>query len=373
MYLNNQNLRIVFFIGSLRSGGKERRLIELLTYLKNKGGVEILVVLTKEEIHYPGFEKLNIPYRVIKRNWKINYPMVFYTICKEFRPQLIHTWGRMQSLYTLPTIIWQNIPLVNSQITAAPPRINKWSINNLIDRFNFYFSKVILSNSKAGIDSYNPPANKIRVIYNGVNLGRFVNLPNIDLIKEKYGICTPYTVVKAASFTPNKNFDLFFRIAEKITKVRDDISFIGVGGYDGDDSEYKRMLELSKGNNRIHFPGKINEVEALINACTIGVIFTNKTVHGEGISNSILEYMALAKPVIANDSGGTREVVHHNENGYLIEEQTEEEIIDMLLELVDNPDKCRAFGSAGKRIIDQTFSLDKMGKAFDEVYQATLA
>jgi hypothetical protein len=108
MLANNPKIRILYFIGSLSSGGKERRLIELLTYLKAEGGYELMLVLTKDEIHYPAFHHLNIPYQVIRKSWKQNDPTVFYKffkICQQFRPDLIHTWGRMQSLYTLPAVI----------------------------------------------------------------------------------------------------------------------------------------------------------------------------------------------------------------------------------------------------------------------------
>jgi glycosyltransferase involved in cell wall biosynthesis len=279
----------------------------------------------------------------------------------------------MQTFYALPAVIGQRIPLVNSQITAAPPKLNKWSMLNLIDRINFHFSKVILSNSKAGIESYKPPKRKIKVIYNGINMARFENLPDINHVKSKYGICTPYAVVMVASFTYNKDYSLFFSIAEKVTKVRDDITFIGVGGYDKDDAEYRRFLKLSCGNKRIFFPGKISDVEALVNVCNIGILFSNKLVHGEGISNSIMEYMSLAKPVLANDAGGTKEIVHHNKNGYLIVNQNEEEIIALIIGLINDQEKCKSFGKVGKRIIEESFSLGRMGKAFEQVYEEVLA
>jgi glycosyltransferase involved in cell wall biosynthesis len=373
MTSGDSKLRILIFIGSLRSGGKERRLVELLTYFKTKGYFEFLVVVTKDEVHYRDFYKLDIPYHVIKKKWKKNDPTVFYQlykIAKQFRPHLIHAWGRMQSFYTLPAVIVQGIPLVNSQITGAPVKSNKWSVWNLVDRLNFFFSKIILSNSKAGIEAFNPPGNKIKVVYNGINMNRFKNLPAVDNVKARYGITTPYAVLMTASFTSTKDYDLFFRIADKVTKLRDDISFIGVGGYDKDDSEYKRMLDLSSQSSKILFPGKIDEVEALVNACTIGVLFST---NGEGISNSIMEYMALAKPVIANDAGGMKELVRQNESGYLIANEKEDEIIALLIELIDDQEKCRSFGDAGKKIIEESFSLDQMGKGFEQVYKEVVA
>ena len=122
-------------------------------------------------------------------------------------------------------------------------------------------------------------------------------------------------------------------------------------------------------NPRILLTGRIHDVEALVNTCTVGVLFSNKAVHGEGISNSVMEYMSLARPVIANDAGGTKEIMQHNVNGYLVTQQTENEIIAMIMGLIDNPEKCTAFGNAGRKIIEGSFSLDKMGKAFEKTYE----
>jgi glycosyltransferase involved in cell wall biosynthesis len=373
----DNKIRILFFIGKLGAGGKERRLIELLTYLKEKGGYELMLVLTKDIIHYPYFYKLDIPYKIIEKNRKRNDLAVFfkfYQICKQFLPHLIHTWGSMQTFYSLPSVIGQKLPLINSQISSAPPKPKRWSITQLINRINFRFSKVILSNSQAGVDAFKPPVKKIKIIYNGMNMVRFANLPEAEKIKSKYGIATPYAVVMVANFTPNKDYNLFYKIAERVIEIREDITFIGVGGYSPDDApddtEYKRIMSLSTGNSKIIFPGKINDVEAVVNACDIGVLFSP---NGEGISNAILEYMALGKPVIANAAGGTKEIVHHKKNGYLIQSETVEEIAALIIGLINDQERIESFGKESKRIIAETFTLDKMGKKFELVYKEVMA
>lgn len=376
MSFNNQTNRIVFFIGSLKGGGKERRLIELLTYLTRRGGYELMVVVTEPVVHYSAFHELNILYKVISKKRQTTNLSVFsqfYKICREFKPQLIHTWGRMQTLYALPAVVGQGIPLVNGQITSAPPKIPKWSFKGIIDRMNFKCSTVILSNSHAGIEAYKPPRRKVKVIYNGINLNRFENLPAPEEIRAKYGITTPYAVVMVASFTKNKDYNLFFKIAEQVTGKRDDITFIAAGDNCEDGSVVQRLDKSLSHNARIILTGRISDVEALVNSCNIGVLFSNTAVHGEGISNSIIEYMSLARPVIANDAGGTREIVHHNVNGYLVTSQSESEITGMILSLIDNPEKCRAFGEAGRKIIEDHFSLDKMGRAFEETYKQVIS
>src|SRR5690554_3084336 len=97
----NDRIRILFFIGFLGIGGKERRLVELLGYLKGRGGYELLLVTTKEGIGIPKFYDLDIEMVVLKENTiisKLNFFFQFYKIIKKFDPHVIHTWGRMQTL-----------------------------------------------------------------------------------------------------------------------------------------------------------------------------------------------------------------------------------------------------------------------------------
>jgi glycosyltransferase involved in cell wall biosynthesis len=191
-------------------------------------------------------------------------------------------------------------------------------------------------------------------------------------MRSKYGITTPFAVSMVATFSDNKDYPLFFRIAEQVTSKRDDITFIAVGNNCEDDSIHRRIDQWFTHNPRIILTGRIADVEALVNSCNIGVLFSNTAVHGEGISNSIIEYMGLARPVIANDAGGTKEVVQHNVNGYLVTGQSECEIAGMILSLIDNPEKSAAFGKAGRQIIEESFSLDRMGKAFEDTYRGIL-
>ena len=82
--------------------------------------------------------------------------------------------------------------------------------------------------------------------------------------------------------------------------------------------------------NKIIFLGKRSNVESIINIFDVGILLTNSKVHGEGISNSIMEYMALGKPVIATRGGGTNEVVIEGENGYLIDPFNEDQLIEKI-------------------------------------------
>jgi len=368
-------MRVLFFIGTLRSGGKERRLIELLTYLKQKEGYELLVIIAFGQIDYPSFYELDINHIILNKKPKFKDPGVFFQlqkICKKFNPDIIHTWGSMQTFYMIPASILLKIPLVNSQITSAPPHSRKPFFQEMVNLLNFRFSKIIISNSKAGLISYGFELSnkKCRVIYNGFNAERIQNLPTKTDCRKKFGIESDYAVLMVGSFTKNKDYRRFLDVCRQVSDRRKDITFIAAG--DGKNLHSIKELAVSLGLSSIKFTGRITNVEELVNACDIGVLFTNNEVHGEGISNSIMEYMALGKPVIANDAGGTREIVAHSESGYLITNQSNPKIADMIIELIDNHEKRLQFGKKGGRIVKELFSLDKMGDSFNKLYKQLL-
>lgn len=373
---DSQRIRILFFIGSLRFGGTERRFVELLKYLNNSRKYELLVVLAYDKIDYSCFSELKI--RQIKLDKKPNFKdlKIFFIldeIVREFKPSIIHTWGAMPTFYMIPASKMRGIPIVNSQITNAKPNNEIWSFDGFINTVNFSFSDVVLANSYAGLKAYRVIGKRnAQVIYNGVDLNRFQNLPGQEQMKRKYHIVTPYCVVMAASFNKNKDYELFYQVAKLVNDRRQDISFIGIGRPSKNTSKFERLSRLAKKNTRILFPGPIDDVEALVNACDIGVLFTDNRIHGEGISNAIIEYMALGKPVIANDIGGTCEIVRDQETGFLVSGQPKTRIADIIIDLIENPEKREVFGQKGKQVIRDKFNLETMGCKYEHLYKKLL-
>ena len=70
----------------------------------------------------------------------------------------------------------------------------------------------------------------------------------------------------------------------------------------------------------------------------------NKNGLKEGISNSIMEYMANEIPVIATNSGGNKELVKNNSSGFLIDEGDIKSLIEKIKFLIDNPIESKKMG-----------------------------
>ena len=163
-----------------------------------------------------------------------------------------------------------------------------------MSKINFLFSSKILSNSKQGLVSYRVNSDKTHIIHNGMNIDRFKKLNLPDQIKNKYNVNTKFVVGMVASFSIKKNYSLFFNVAELVTKINNNITFLAIGGPDGADRSMFYYKNKYKNNRNIIITGAIDrDLESVMNICDIGILLTNGKHHGEGISNAILEFFCF--------------------------------------------------------------------------------
>lgn len=360
-------MKILFFLESLHSGGKERRAVELFHYLKQNTNYEIQIVLTQNEIHYQYLSSLEIPIIIIKRRLVEKDPFLFfrfYKVVKKFRPDIIHTWCTMTTLYAIPSAKIFNIQLINGQIANAVSNKYRSVFLNLIWKINRHLSSIVIANSYAGLKAYNVKPNIGVVIHNGIRLERFQELEEQSSVKKVFNINTPYTIIMVANFRMSKDYDLFFKVAKKVCNLRNDVTFVAVG----EGETRQRFIEYIKREKleKVLFTGRISNVEDLINACDIGLLFSNMQT-GEGISNAIMEYMALSKPVIASKAGGTAELISDNLSGFLVDNSIND-VSEKIMNLLDHSNLREEMGKEGRVIIENRFSVDEMGKQFIAQY-----
>lgn len=354
----------MFFIESLGPGGKERRLTELMYDLVQKHRYECAIVLTKDEIHYEKLNQIAIKPIVLLRKYKKDISLFykFYKVAKQFKPDVIHVWGNMVATYAIPAKIVLGIPLVNSQITDAP-NLHKVNFNY---RFNFYFSDKIISNSKTGLSKYGISDVKGTVIYNGFNFERLSRLTDKEIIRRHYGITTHKCVGMVATFSESKDYNTYIKTALEVLRTHDDLTFLCVGS--GDASMYKSYIP-EQYKSRVIFTSSVKDVESLMNVCDVGVL----TSFGEGISNSILEFMALSKPVIATNLGGNPELIEDKKSGYLIPVSAVDELVTCLNILLYSEQQNNEMGKCGTEIVRNKFGMERMTAEFINVYKEVIS
>ncbi|MCP4155408.1 MAG: glycosyltransferase [bacterium] len=374
-------MKILFFIDGLRAGGKERQVVTLLKSLTAHKEFQVAVAVMNKDIHYKEIFELaiDIHYFVRKKgkgsqgdngekgDGDISVFRKFITLCREIRPDIIHAWDSLSSIFATPAARLLGIKIVNGSIRHAGRyrRFKKlWFVNKLA----FPFSHRVVSNSMAGLTANDlAPSAKNRCIVNGFDLSRRNRIITGEKIRGTYSITTPRVVGMVAGFEDRKDYKTFIKAAQQITKEREDVTFIAVG--DGKNFEQIKTMLSESDRERIKLVGRQRDVESIVNIFDIALLINNTAGHGEGISNSIMEYMALGKPVIATDSGGNRELVLDNETGYIIEPFAPETLSTRIGTLLDDNDKAAEMGRLGKQRIEQEFSLEQMVNNYISLYR----
>lgn len=350
------------------AGGKERRLTELMKAFNLKPGIQFELVVMNRNIHYKEvFElNINIHYLIRKTKKDISVFKQFYEICKQFKPDIIHCWDSMTAIYSIPACKLLNIKFVNGMIVDAPQKQNIFNKYWLRAKLTFLFSNIIIGNSKAGLEAYHVPKRKSFFIYNGFNFNRTNNLETSEKIFSETGINSKYTVGMVASFSEYKDYKTYFSAAQILLAKRNDITFLAIGT-DTDSAAAKSLID-EKYTDNFKLLGKKSGIESFINVMDICVLST----FTEGISNSILEYMALAKPVVASFGGGTNEIVVDNKTGFLVKQSDPEDLAGKIEILLNDEDLRQKMGLAGRDRIQSVFSIGHMKDEYVSLYEMVI-
>jgi glycosyltransferase involved in cell wall biosynthesis len=357
-------MKILFFIDSMTSGGKERRLTELLKALHTVKNIEYELVVMCNDIHYDEIFDLKIRMHNIIRMHKKDILVFrkFYMLCKEYKPDIVHCWDSMTAIYAIPSCKLLNIKLVNGLVVDYPLNQSVFNKYILRARITFLFSDIIIGNSDAGLKAYKAPKRKSNVIKNGFNFDRTNGIELKNHVRDEFNIRSTYIIGMVASFSKFKDYATFYKSACLILSKRKDVTFLAVGNNTDLDSSISLVDE--KFRDYFHFLGKRSDVEILINSMDICVLST----FTEGISNSILEYMALGKPVIATAGGGTNEILRDNITGFLVSPSNPDEIAEKVDMLLNDESLRTAMGQAGKELIKTQFSIAAMVNKYISCY-----
>lgn len=361
--------KIIYCIDGLRSGGKERRLLALINQLLDYKDYKMELVVFNKDVHYKEALDWNIKIHFVEHH-KLGKFAGFkqvYRIVNDVKPQIIHSWDTLSTLFSIPAAKLSGAKLITSMITDAPPSYKRLSVFGILSEICFYSADLILANSQAGIDAYGVSAKKSRVIHNGFDFRRTQRLTPKDEVRNKYGINYNYLVGMVASFSRNKDFETFLQAAHIVMENYPEIGFICTG-----DGLLRNELEKIYATHGIVFTGKQKDTESIMNLCDVGVLMSNNAQHGEGLSNSLLEFMALSKPVIASDNGGNRELVENGVTGTILSANDPTLLATCIINHFENPEQAHKMGLAAKKRVEHLFSIDTMVNNFTMVYAETI-
>ncbi len=362
-------MKIVLINDMLWGGGRERRIVQLISGLNEAGYTDIHLILLDDRIDYIQVYDLDVTITKIIRttNKDLSVFKKLFVLLKEINPDVVNPWSFMSTFYAAPICKILNINCIGSFIVDCNnPKF--LTLNYFAKHIGFKFCKKIVSNSFAGHLSYKTPKSKQILIYNGFDEKRLNNVkPKNDILYEYAIEINSYIITMAARFDKQKDFETFIKACKLLRLKRDDFFVFCIG--QGELLEETKASLSVIDSSYIKFTGFRNDIESFTNVSDIGVLCTNPSHHGEGISNSILEFMAFSKPVIATLGGGTNEIITNGKNGFLINPFDSEELSEKLNLLIDDKILYNSMSCSALEIVHKKFSLENMTSEFIKLYK----
>jgi glycosyltransferase involved in cell wall biosynthesis len=243
--------------------------------------------------------------------------------------------------------------------------------DRLLDRFLAGLASriIVISNSVNNRFIYLKNKEKIRVVYNGVDISDFTpDEASGGSIRSEFSIGAEEIIIGTISqFIPMKGLEFFIEAAKFVVEKVNNVKFLIVGKRVGDDTYERKLKGLVKDlgiENKVIFTGYRNDIKNVIASMDIFVLASI----GEGFGRVLIEAMALKKPIVAAKSGGIPEIVSDGETGILVPEKDSLEIASAVIKLIKEKDLGERMGLAGRKRVEEMFTIERHAREIEKQY-----
>ncbi len=206
------------------------------------------------------------------------------------------------------------------------------------------------------------PPEKISVIYNGVDSGRFNPKISGDKIRDKYRLKDAPVILSVGGGIVLKGLVYALFALSKVIKAVPNVKLMAVGI---DAAQKNRMLPVIRSldlEKNVIFVNKVlnhkmPQYYAASDIVLISSLYENLPV-------VMLEGMASGKPIAASRVGGIPEIIKNRENGLLFDPADVEQMADALQLLIENPSMRHRLGFSGRKLVEEKFSWQRIGDAY---------
>ena len=359
-------IRVALLIDTLRPAGAEKQLVTVATGLDRRRFAPMVICLTAKGSYEGTLRAAQVPVQLVGKRHKVG--ILAYrrlrALLRQERPDVLHTWMFTCNLYGRLAARGLPVATVASEVAAD---VGKSDVRLAIDRMLAPSTRAFYVNSTAVARFYHRrcriPLEKLVVIPNGVRVAEMERVPRATLgVRED-----AFVVCGAGRLSPEKGFD---RIIEALgtpdLRARNvELVIAGEGPSRGE----LEALAVSRGlAGRVHLLGHRDDLPGVLKMADAFVL---SSVH-EGMSNVLMEAMALGLPCVTTPVGGVDELVVPGESGLVVATGTPEHIAAALGQLMDSPALARRVGSAARDRMARSFSIEANVQRFEALY-ATVA
>jgi phosphatidyl-myo-inositol dimannoside synthase len=195
---------------------------------------------------------------------------------------------------------------------------------------------------------------KITVLHPGVDAAKFVPAAEDLEFKQRMGWANRKVVITVGRLQARKGQDMMIHAVALLKELCPEVLYVIIGRGE----QYEHLFALAKTLNvehHVQFLRETSDAQMIecYQQCDL-FILPNRTIGNdiEGFGMVLVEAQACGKPVIAGDSGGTRETMRLNESGYIVDCTEPQNIAKQVNDLIQDPARCKQMGQAGRQHVE---------------------
>lgn len=368
--------KIIWVIDALKPGGAEQLMPALLSHF-NSDTFEMRVCVLKVKTGNPlanELEKIGIPVDVIKAN-SLKNPLNLFKLLKYFnehQPDLIHTQLQYSDILGNIAAKLQRKPSVSTLHTLD--NMNDQGLSLLRKKIKWFVLRTLcnqiitVSNKTKGhyVDDGKLPKDRVKTIYNGIQISRFQKRDSAQLTKKKqalnlnpkHKIITTISVLREP-----KGVQYMVDAMTSILEKNPDVTYllVGDGAYG---ASLRDLISDRYLQDHIVMAGHRTDIPDML---AISDLFVLPSL-GDALPTVLIEALASGTPTIATDVGGIPEIIEHNKNGLLVPPANAQMLTKACLQLLNNKEEASRLSNAGLEIAKERFSVEKQVELLGNIY-----
>lgn len=324
-----------------------------------------------EELRILGIKHFPVGFR--KRNWRQNVREIASVVGKQ-NPDLLHTHGGVAGLYGRWAARKSRMPIIVHTLHG----IHYLHYRNILFKRIYitlerYFSRftdalifVSEADRKSGQKHKLSAEKKMVTLKNGIEFDLYQQMEENakqEKIKE-LGLEEFRPVIgSVARLHRQKGLTYLVRAARDISQVFPAVKIVVVGG-----GPLRKKLAAEARRlgveNRLSFVGERRDIPQILSVFDVFVLSSL----WEGLPYVLMEAAALAKPVVATDVEGVREIIKPGKTGLLVPPKNPEDLARAVITLLQDPDHASTLGMNLKKEASGQFGLDRMLAEMESLY-----
>ncbi len=373
---------VLHLVSSFHQGGSERQAVQLARLLKESGSYDVSLACLdgsgalRDEAERIGLGEIP-EYKLTSfhdRNM-VTQLRRFARYLRQREINIVHTHDFYTNVFGMAAARMARVPVR----IASRRETTGWRTDaqKFVERLSYRVAQAIVANAEAvrvQLIKEGVRSEKIVTIYNGLDIERIKPRPGLSRSRMLASFDLPHqgdhrfvTIVANLRHTV-KDHPTFLRAASRVYQSAPYARFIIAG--EGELIKPMRELASNLGLARAtHFIGRCERVAELLAVSDVCVLSSK----AEGFSNSILEYMAAARPAVVTDVGGAREAIVDGETGYVVPQGDDKAMAERITYLLSNAVEARAMGDKARMRVEEKFSCQAQLECEESLYDRLLS